>query len=177
MMDNDLRIRRLEKEAGDPQVAVILLDVVLGFGAHPNPASELAPAIAKARKIAQDGGCYLEVVAVVSGTDEDPQDMNAQIQMLEEAGAVVETSNDVAARYVGRLLRSMGEKDSSAAEHQMASVDLSTIKQPLAAINVGLDSFTESLAAQGAEVIHVDWRPAAGGNEKLMGILERMKNK
>src|SRR3990170_7855618 len=177
MMDNDLRIRRLEKEAGDPQVAVILLDVVLGFGAHPNPASELAPAIAKARKIAQDGGRYLEVAAVVSGTDEDPQNMTAQIQMLEEAGAVVETSNDVAARYVGRLLRSLGEKDSSAAEHQMASVDLSTIKQPLAAINVGLDFFTESLVAQGPEVIHVDWRPAAGGNEKLMGILERMKSK
>ena len=177
MMDNDLRIRRLEKEAGDPQVAVILLDVVLGFGAHPNPASELAPAIAKARKIAQDGGRYLEVVAVVSGTDEDPQNMTAQIQMLEEAGAVVETSNDVAARYVGRLLRSLREKDSSAAEHPIASVNLSTFKQPLAAINVGLDSFTESLVAQGAEVIHVDWRPAAGGNEKLMSILERMKSK
>ena len=177
MMDNDLRIRRLEKEASDPQVAVVLLDVVLGFGAHPNPASELAPAIAKARQIAEDGGRYLEVVAVVSGTDEDPQNMTAQIQMLEEAGAIVMTSNDVAARYVGRLLRSIGEKDSSAVEHPMASVNLSTLKQPLVAINVGLDSFTESLAAQGAEVIQVDWRPAAGGNEKLMGILERMKNK
>ena len=177
MMDNDLRIRRLEKEASDPEVAVILLDVVLGFGAHPNPASELAPAIAKARKIAEDGGRYLEVVAVVSGTDEDPQDMTAQIQMLEEAGAVVETSNDVAARYVGRLLRTMGEKDARAAEHLMVDVDLSALKQPLAAINVGLESFTESLAAQGAEVIQVDWRPAAGGNEKLMAILERMKSK
>lgn len=177
MMDNDLRIRRLEKEASDPQVAVILLDVVLGFGAHPDPASELATAIAKARKIAEDGRRYLEVVAVVSGTDEDPQNMTAQIQMLEVSGAVVETSNDVAARYVGRLLRSMGGKDASAAEHPMAGVNLSTLKQPLAAINVGLESFTESLAAQGAEVIQVDWRPAAGGNEKLMGILERMKNK
>ncbi|HEY5670414.1 MAG TPA: acyl-CoA synthetase FdrA, partial [Anaerolineales bacterium] len=49
MMDNDLRIRRLEAEANDPQVAVILLDVVLGFGAHPDPAAELAPAIAKAK--------------------------------------------------------------------------------------------------------------------------------
>lgn len=177
MMDNELRIRRLEKEASDPQVAVILLDVVLGFGAHPDPASELAPAIEKARKIAEDGRRYLEVVAVVSGTDEDPQNMTAQIQMLEVSGAVVETSNDVAARYVGRLLRSMGEKDASAAEHPMTGVNLSTLKQPLAAINVGLESFTESLAAQGAEVIQVDWRPAAGGNEKLMGILERMKNK
>ena len=177
MMDNNLRIRRLEKEAADPEVAVILLDVVLGFGAHPNPASELAPAIAKARKIAEDGGRYLEVVAVVSGTDEDPQNMAAQIQALEEAGAVVETSNDVAARYVGRLLRSIGKQDSSATEYPIASVDLSTIKQSLVAINVGLESFTESLIAQGAEAIQVDWRPAAGGNEKLKGILERMRNK
>jgi FdrA protein len=177
MMDNDLRIRRLEKEAGDPQAAVILLDVVLGFGAHPNPAGELAPAIAKARKIAGDGRRYLEVVAVVSGTDEDPQDMKAQIQMLEESGAIVMTSNDAAARYVGRLLRAIGERDTEIPERSMTSVDLSAIKQPLVAINVGLESFTESLSAQGAEAIQVDWRPAAGGNEKLMGILERMRNK
>jgi len=177
MMDNDLRIRRLEKEAADPQVAVILLDVVLGYGAHPNPASELAPAIAKARKIAEDGGRYLEVVAVVSGTDEDPQNMADQIRALEEAGAVVETSNDVAARRVGRLLRSIAKQDSSATMSPIVSVDLSTIKQPLVAINVGLESFTESIIAQGAEAIQVDWKPAAGGNEKLMGILERMRNK
>jgi len=177
MMDNDLRIRRLEREASDPEVAVILLDVVLGFGAHPNPASELGPAIAKARRTAEDGGRYLEVVAVVSGTEEDPQDMTAQIQVLEEAGAVVMTSNDVAARYVGRLLRSIGDMASSAAEHPIASVNLAAFRQPLVAINVGLESFAESLVAQGAEVAHVDWRPAAGGNEKLAGILERMKNR
>jgi len=177
MMDNDLRIRRLEREASDPEVAVILLDVVLGFGAHPNPASELAPAIANARRTAEDGGRYLEVVAVVSGTEEDPQDMTAQIRLLEEAGAIVMTSNDVAARYVGRLLRSIGKKASSAAEHPIASVNLAAFRQPLVAINVGLESFAESLVAQGAEVVHVDWRPAAGGNEKLAGILERMKNR
>jgi len=176
MMDNDLRIRRLDKEAGDPQVAVILLDVVLGYGAHPNPASELAPAIAKARKIAEDGGRYLEVVAVVSGTDEDPQNMATQIQALKEAGAVVATSNDVAARCVGRLLRALNQTG-QAAQSPLAEVDLSAIKQPLAAINIGVDSFTESLVAQAAEVIHVDWRPAAGGDEKLMDILARMKRK
>lgn len=73
MMDNDLRIRRLEKEASDPEVAVILLDVVLGFGAHADPARELAPAIAAAIKAAQQAGRHLEVVAIVSGTDGDPQ--------------------------------------------------------------------------------------------------------
>jgi FdrA protein len=177
MMDNDLRIRRLEREASDPEVAVILLDVVLGYGAHPNPASELAPAIAKARSTAEGGGRHLEVVAVVSGTDEDPQDMTAQIRLLEEAGAIVMTSNDVAARYVGRMLRSIGDGSSPAAERPIATVDLAAFREPLAAINVGVESFAESLVAQGAEAVHVDWRPAAGGDERLAGILERMKRR
>jgi FdrA protein len=177
MLDNALRIRRLEKEANDPEVAVIFLDVVLGFGAHPNPASELAPAIAKARKTAAEAGRYLDVVAVVSGTDEDPQDMAAQIQMLQESGAIVETSNDAAARHVGRLLQSLMKKDDDQVGQEITAIDLATIKQPLIAINVGLESFTEGLTAQGAEVIHVDWRPAAGGNQKLMDILARMKRK
>jgi len=52
MIDNDLRIRRLLQEAGDPLVAVIVLDVVLGYGAHPDPASELGPAVHQARLLA-----------------------------------------------------------------------------------------------------------------------------
>ena len=82
----------------------------------------------------------------------------------------------VAARSVGRVLRALNQT-SQAAQSPFAEVDLSAIKQPLSAINVGLDSFTESLVAQAAQVIHVDWRPAAGGNEKLMDILARMKRK
>lgn len=177
MIDNDLRIRRLEKEAADPEVAVILLDVVLGYGAHPDPASELAPAIAQARRVAANAGRYLEVVTVVSGTDEDPQKMAGQVQALKEAGAVVETSNDVAARRVGRLLRKLNPASQSAPSFPFKEVDLSAIQKPLSAINVGLDSFVVSLTAQNAAVIHVDWRPPAGGNEKLMDILARMKKK
>jgi len=178
MMDSNLRIRRLQQEAADPEVAVILLDVVLGYGAHPDPASELAPAIAKARAGAKGAGRHLEVVAVVVGTDEDPQDFDAQVQQLEEAGAQVDTSNEAAARYVGRLLQSLnqaaGATHLGSASH-LKSVDLAVLHQPLAAINVGLESFTESLLAQGAPVIQMDWQPPAGGNERLMAILERMK--
>jgi FdrA protein len=176
MMDNDLRIRRLEKEASDPEVAVILMDVVLGYGAHPDPASELAPAISRARSSAEGAGRYLVVVVVVSGTDEDPQNMDAQVEQLEKAGAIVETSNDVAVRYVGKLVRAIDSEAGQTGEDALKSVDLSVLNRDLAAINVGLESFTESLTAQGAGVIQVDWRPAAGGNEKLMAILERMKS-
>ena len=176
MLDNDLRIRRLEAEAHDPEVAVILLDVVLGYGAHPDPASELAPAIQKARDTAEKAGRYLEVVAVVSGTDEDPQDMDAQVKQLREVGVRVETSNDAAVRYVGRLVRALDPENHRASSGNIRSIDLSVLGRPLAALNVGLESFTQSLTAQNAQVIHVDWRPAAGGNEKLMAILERMRS-
>ncbi len=172
MLDNDLRIRRLQQEANDPEAAVILLDVVLGYGAHPDPTSELAPAIAQARAVAEQAGRHLEVVAVVVGTDDDPQDMDAQVQQLEEAGARVETSNEAAVHHVGRLLQALNPISNI---QYLKSVDLSMLHQPLAAINVGLESFTDSLMAQGAPVIQVDWQPPAGGDERLMAILERMK--
>jgi FdrA protein len=177
MMDNDLRLRRLEMEASDPEVAVILLDVVLGYGAHPDPAAELAPAISKARAQAKQAGRYLEVVAVVSGTDEDPQNMSAQIEQLEGAGVNIFTSNDAAASYIGRLVKALNPEKAAASGEPLAEVDLMTLNQPLAAINVGLESFTESLSDQNVQVIQVDWRPPASGDEQLMAILERMKSK
>jgi FdrA protein len=171
MMDNTLRLQRLAQEASDPEVAVILLDVVLGYGAHPNPAGDLTPAITQAIAQASAAGRHLEVVAIVAGTDEDPQNMAEQMAQLRQAGARVETNNEAAVRYVGQLLQSL------TASGNLPAVDLQALQQPLAAINVGLESFTESLTAQNAPVLHVNWRPPAAGNEKLMGILERMKKR
>ncbi len=171
MMDNNLRIRRLQQEAEDQEVAVILLDVVLGHGAHPDPAGELAPAIAQSRARAQEAGRHLEVVVVVVGTDEDPQDLASQVEQLEAAGARVETGSEAAVRYVGRRLHGHRTPDEDKA---LREVPLDVLRAPLAAINVGLTSFAESLQAQGADVIQVDWRPPAGGDERLMAILQRL---
>jgi FdrA protein len=173
MMDNELRIRRLLEEAKDPSVAVILLDVVIGFGSHPDPASELAPAIVKAKALAKEAGRFLEVVAVVTGTEEDPQNLTSQVDQLKAAGVWVNTSNEEVVRYVGRLLRALDP--AVAAPYSGKPVDLSSLQKPLAGINIGLESFAENLAAQEAPVLHVDWRPPAGGNDRLMAILERMK--
>jgi len=179
MMDNTLRIQRLLQEAGDPEVAVILLDVVLGYGSHADPARELAPAIATAIAKAKEAGRYIEVVAVVVGTDLDPQGMDGQIEQLKTAGAWVETRNDVAVRYVGELIQALEQRAAEVPEAAFAAkeVDLAKLQQPLAGINVGLASFTESLRDQEAMAIQVDWRPPAGGNEKLAALLERMKAK
>jgi FdrA protein len=113
-------------------------------------------------------------VTVVVGTDEDPQDMQAQIDQLEAAGANVFTVNAEAARYAGQLVSSLVE---GGEEISGTPVDPAVINDPLSAINVGLESFAESLTIQEAPVVHVDWRPPAGGDEKLMSILERMKSK
>ena len=177
MMDNTLRIQRLLQEANDPEVAVILLDVVLGYGSHEDPASELAPAIAQAIATASAAGRNLPVVAVVVGTDLDPQGMDGQIEQLKAAGAWVETRNDVAVQYVRELVQALEQRATGVAEEASvgAEVDLAKIQAPLAGINVGLESFAESLKDQDADAIHVDWRPAAGGNQKMAALLERMK--
>jgi FdrA protein len=101
MIDNDLRIRRLLQEARDPEVAVILLDVVIGYGAHPDPLSELGPAIKQAKALAER---ELLVVASVTGTEEDPQKLSAQIAALQAAGVIVCESNAAAARLTGLLV-------------------------------------------------------------------------
>jgi FdrA protein len=173
MMDNEMRIRRLMEESQDPDVAVIMLDVVIGFGSHPDPASEIAPAIARAKAEAEKAGRYLEVVVVATGTDEDPQNLDNQVDQLRAAGAWVSSSNEEVIRHAGKILRDLNQHDE--ADSVFKPVDLSTLSKKLEAINVGLESFAENLTAQDTPVVHVEWRPPAGGNVKLAGILERMK--
>lgn len=174
MMDYDLRIRRLLQEAADPEVAVILLDVVLGYGAHPDPAGALAGAIQSAKAQAEQAGRHVEVVALVVGTDEDPQNMDEQIGKLRTAGAHVETGSADAIGYAGRVVRAL---EPAPATPHYPLVDASLLQRQVSVINVGLEAFAAGLKAQGASVVHVDWRPPAGGNERLMGILERMRGR
>jgi FdrA protein len=100
MIDNGLRTERLTTEAADPSCGVILLDVVLGHGAHPDPAGELAPAVAAA----VDGGRGPAVVVSLVGTADDPQGLTRQATALSEAGAAVFRANADAARHAVGLL-------------------------------------------------------------------------
>jgi FdrA protein len=175
MMDHELRVQRLESEAEDPETALILLDVVLGYGSHPDPAAELAPVIKDARLKAEKAGRYLEVVIVVSGTDADPQDMKSQEERFREAGARVFRSNDKAVRYAGGLVQALEGKNEPVSAPSFTPVDLKSLTGKFSAINVGLESFTESLLAQNVGAVQVDWKPAAGGNTDLMALLEKMK--
>ena len=94
MIDQELRLQRLAAEAAEPGVAVLLLDVVLGHAAHPDPAAELGPAIAAARARAD-----LTVVVSLIGAASDPQHPSAQAAALQAAGAHVFASNAAATRF------------------------------------------------------------------------------
>ena len=101
MIDQRLRLDRLVAEAADPDVAVILLDVVLGHGAHPDPAAEFAPAITAALAGRETGD--LAVVVSLIGARSDPQGLAAQATALATAGAHVFASNAQAARFAALL--------------------------------------------------------------------------
>ena len=179
MLDNELRVRRLLQEARDPETGLLLLDVVLGDGAHPDPASELAPAVEKAIALAAEDGRPLPVVTVVIGTDEDPQGLGSQIEQLEAAGAFVFTRHDEAVRAVrdafAGIVEGRPSKPPERASDLKPDADDSRVNSGFAAINVGLESFADSLRAQGAEVVHVDWRPPAGGDDRLANLLTRLR--
>jgi FdrA protein len=100
MIDGSLRLERLAAEAADPTCGVVLLDVVLGHAAHPDPAAELAPAIAAAG---------VPVVVSLCGAAGDPQGLDRQAAALAVSGAAVFRSNAEAARYAVHLLPDIAE--------------------------------------------------------------------
>ncbi|MGE5485989.1 MAG: acyl-CoA synthetase FdrA [Ignavibacteriales bacterium] len=104
MLEPGLRIPRLLREAGDPEVAVILFDVVLGYGSHGDPAGIMAGGVQQARNLASGEGRTLAFVAAFVGTAADPQGFSTQRRSLEQAGVIVCASNVRAANLAAALL-------------------------------------------------------------------------
>ncbi|HMB54408.1 MAG TPA: hypothetical protein VKU40_13900, partial [Thermoanaerobaculia bacterium] len=179
MIDPAPRDERLRREAADPEVGLVLVDVVLGDGAVADPAAGLAPAVEEALAAARRGGRELEVVALVVGTVRDPQGLEEQVARLEVAGARVVyrvgAAVEAALRYAAGHVSVVTEGVSSTPR-----VPLSALGRP-SVVNVGLEAFAAAIREQGGDqgshVTQVDWRPPAGGDRRLAGILERMKRR
>ena len=104
MIDPSLRVARIAAEAADPHTAVILLDIVLGYAGHTDPAGAVADAIIRARAGAQAAGRELVVLAFVCGTEGDPQVRSAQERTLVAAGALLAPSSTHAAQLAARMV-------------------------------------------------------------------------
>ncbi len=103
MIDYSLRRKRIVGESRDPETAVVLLDVVLGFGAHPDPGSELEDVVREATE-------RVAVVCSVTGTERDPQVRSSVVKTLEDAGAYVRPSNEATCRLAGEIVRLLAER-------------------------------------------------------------------
>lgn len=108
MIDHRLRNERILREAEDPETAVILLDIVLGLGAHDDPADAMAPALKKAREVAEKNHRHLILIGSVCGTDADPQGLERQEAALRKAGMILAQSNAQAVRLVAGILAQAG---------------------------------------------------------------------
>jgi succinyl-CoA synthetase alpha subunit len=103
MIDHRLRNERFVAEAADPSVAVILFDVVLGYGGHPDPAREMVPALGAAQARAAKAKRKIAFVGFVCGTAGDPQNLGQQEAALRKAGVLLADSNAAAVRLAARI--------------------------------------------------------------------------
>lgn len=103
MIDMRLRSEQIRDALRDPTVAVLLFDVILGHGAHPDPAGALASAVASASPRP-----HTAIVALLVGTDQDPQGLARQSAALQSAGASVCTRMSEAVQFCLGALRGGG---------------------------------------------------------------------
>ena len=184
MIDPDVRIKMMRDYAAKDTTGVILFDCVLGYGCHPDMASELAPVIAECKAAAAAEGREVHFVGTVVGTRHDPQDYDRSIKILEDAGAHMESSN---ARAVRLALAFKGidytEEDRGTVAYEVkdttpvpepseAVMELLTTKPRV--INVGVESFNEPLRAYGAKSVQYNWKPMAGGNKRMIHLLTEL---
>jgi FdrA protein len=190
MIDPSVRRQRLLALALQPEVAVVLCDVILGWSAHADPAGALVSAWQEASRIAREAGRSMVGVATVCGTSGDPQGLSRQCQILQEHGFLLAESNtqavQLAAAVVGKAVPPAVPLPPAPLEDvtALAAAALSPVTLPARlpallatgprVINLGLEHFTTSLRAHGVPVIHVDWRPPAGGDPRLINLLERL---
>lgn len=89
----------------DEKTAVILVDVVLGFGSYQDPAGAVADSVREIRQRLSTQGKDVVVIASVCGTDLDSQDLNKSIKTLEAAGIIVLPSNAQAVRLTDLVMQ------------------------------------------------------------------------
>jgi succinyl-CoA synthetase alpha subunit len=110
MIDYSTRCKRILEEARDPETAVILLDIVLGYGSNMDPLAEIIPVIKKVKEITADRKCHLPIICSVTGTDKDPQNRTSVAAALKSEGVIVMKSNAAASRLAISIVFGKGSK-------------------------------------------------------------------
>ncbi len=160
MIDPGVRGERIEALSED--CGVLLIDVVLGFGANPDPAGAVAESVEKLRTKRKSA---LAVIATLTGTDLDPQSLEEQTDKLARAGVTVVPSTRAAVMTAQAILMK---------NRQMQGDVPALFKQETAVINIGLQNFADDLEANGVRCVHFKWAPSCGGDTRLQKLLAQM---
>lgn len=165
MIDPSTRNQQIAALAQKADVGVLLLDVVIGYGAQMDSAQTLAKEI-NALRANRSNNSPIAVIATVTGTEQDPQVRSEQIAYLEEAGIAVMNSQPEAVTLACNIISppviAFPQKEQD-------------ILQSVSVINAGVRSFADDLQANDIPVVHYQWAPVAGGNKKLANILKKLK--
>ncbi|QDJ12923.1 acyl-CoA synthetase FdrA [Mergibacter septicus] len=161
MIDPSTRTDQIEK-LKDTEFSILLVDIVLGFGGHIDPAGAITQAIIRLRQQRQQD---FIVIATITGTVQDPQSRQKQIQILKEAEIIIANNIREAVELAVGLIHTKPQDQISKTN--------TLLKQPKI-INIGLNNFAQDLLNCQAEAIHFRWAPIAGGNQKMIELLAKL---
>lgn len=172
MIDPSTRIAAIKELKDREDVAVVLLDNVIGYGGNPDMAGELAPHIKDLIDYKQDNGKDILFIAAVCGTEEDIQVYSDQVAKLREVGVLVLDTNAEAVYTAIDALDYL--KNENLDEDKKVEENL--LNGGLRVVNLGLKSFAETILSHGGQVVQYDWAPIAGGDKKMQGILNALNS-
>jgi len=168
----------VNKSAVSEGTTVLLLDVVLGHGAHENPAEALRPALAEALKNNPD----LHIVAHICGTNADPQSLASQQKILSEFGVILAPSNRQAVQIAADLSLALPSLSIPAiddfysipvvAGHENKEI----APKAKGVINLGLKQFEQAISSKGISIYSPEWQPPVEGNRKVGLMLAEMQD-
>src|SRR5699024_6231239 len=186
MIDPTNRAEHMKKAMEDESTSVILFDLVLGYGSHDDMASALAPSIESLREQAEKENREVHFVTTICGTERDPQGYEQQKQIMEDAGVIVcQTNNAAVEKALALIGKSVNypDKEIKSKENITEKVEVEVsenmkdlINSEPRIINIGLESFAETLDSFPCEVVQYNWQPIAGGDVELINVLDFLRS-
>lgn len=184
MIDASTRVEYMKKAANDKSTGVILFDLVLGYGSHIDMANELSQGIKLLQKKAEEENRKLYFVTTICGTKKDVQNYDYQKKQMEDLGVIVCDSNKTAVEMAMHLIgykyqelnkeilpRKVKKENNPEVSEKLKEL----IEHKPRVINIGLKSFSEVLEDFKCEVVQYNWAPPAGGDVKLIKVLQFLR--
>lgn len=171
MIDPSTKIDAIKKLTEKEDVAIVLIDNVLGYGSNADMAGALAPSIKMVIEDRKSKGQEILFIASICGTEEDTQVCSEQVAKLEDVGVLVLDTN---AEVTFTAIEALKYLDSK--EVNKVSDSKTLLNDELKIINMGLESFANTVINHGGQVVQYNWTPIAGGDVRMQNLLDKLNS-